>query len=327
MSILCLQVPLLLVPLLLASAAICQAPCLSANDAGLSVPPFVYLHTPGMPGVHAWQISSPTPLVARSLQIATGLQSGAGFGDFLQLDLYDDAAGLPGVRLAGGTWRFEPSVGWQGTNLDAPLAMTANKLYWVVFHEPGWAVPPVDPGGFTTFPEAQLSAGVWQGGGVGALKFRLFCDLLQQPGLEPFGPSCADSGGREGTLFTNRAPTVGNTQFSLEGTGLPPGATVVAVLGDIAGFPSLPMPGTASCFLNTDWLVSVAGVTGTGTVQSGCVGCAAAEVSGHATFALPIPNHAALAGFFFAAQLVTFDAGSTTALPLVGTNALRVTIQ
>jgi len=40
-----------------------------------------------------------------------------------------------------------------------------------------------------------------------------------------------------------------------------------------------------------------------------------------------VPGNTSLTGLFFAAQMAAFDPGSTAALPIVTSNALRITVQ
>ena len=48
---------------------------------------------------------------------------------------------------------------------------------------------------------------------------------------------------------------------------------------------------------------------------------------GHYALPIPVPGNTSLTGLFFAAQMAAFDPGSTAALPIVTSNALRITVQ
>ena len=302
-------------------------PCFSANDSNLNVPGLIYGYSSANVGKHGWQVSPATPVVAQGLQVVTGNNYSASIGAFMSLEIWDDVGGLPNARLAGGTWRLQAATSWQGANLDQPVVLLPGTPYWIVFVEPGWSVPPYEPGAAATFPTVNLSGSSWVPGTASGLKFRLFCGPLDGPGVVAFGQPCADSTGAFGTAFTNQTPSVGNTTFAVEGTGLLPGTAVLEVIGVTQGFPSVPIPGTNACFLSTDWLLSIGATTGTGTVRSGCSGCASAEASGHVTFTIPIAASPALAGFYFAPQLVSLDYLSALPLPFVSSNALQITIQ
>ena len=312
--------PTRLAPLFLATltaSAVAQAtPCFAANDQNSAVSSFIYSSGPN-PGMRAWQISSPTPIVAQSLRIYTGNNYTSQIGEYMSLEIWDDNNG-PGSRLAGGSWKTNATNAWQGANLDGVVVMTANTNYWVVFIEPGWSTPPWQPGG-AAMPEMFMSGGTWANAGSTALKVRIFCALLEvQSGL-PYGSPCVSSTGSIGTMFTNEAPLIGNGEFRLEGSGFAGNALTFLVFGVIPGYPTHPVAGTASCFQSTDAFSNIVGTTGVGDVR-------AATALGHVSFPMPLPNSASAIGIYFSAQLAAFDAGATVPLPFVTSNALRITV-
>ncbi len=305
-----------------AAALVAQTPpCFSANDQNTNVSNLIYSFSLAGPGVVAWQITPPASLTAEAIRIFTANTYASSVGAFMTLEIWSDnptSPGLPGARLAGGTWQHNAVVSWQGADLDAPVALQGGTAYWVVLTEPGWSTVPIEPGG-TGLPGARLQGGVWQAQTASALKVRLFCGPLDDQGVVPFGPGCVSSGGALASLFGNQAPVVGNPDFRIEGSGLPAGAPVLGVFGLVAGFPSVPITGTNNCYLNTNWDLAIADVVGTGNVR-------AASAAGHVTLAIPVAANPALVGFYFSAQLVALDAASAQALPFVASNGLQVTV-
>lgn len=305
---------------LLVSPLAAQIPCDAANDQSTSVSAGIYGYLAAAPNRVAWQITPSSVLTVMAAQIFSGNQNTSQVGSFMTLEIFDESpAALPGNRLAGGTWKINPAVGWQGANLDQTVVMLPATNYWIVWTEPGWSTVPVEPGG-TTMPNALFwpSTG-WTSPVQTALKYRLFCSLLEGQGAVPFGPACASTAGAIGTAFTNQLPSVGNTAFRLEGTGFPASSLALLVIGVNPQFPSVPVPGTLGCWLNNDATITLAGATGSGNVR-------AATAFGHTTFNIPLPANPALAGFYFASQVAAFDVGSTAALPFVTSNSMQITL-
>ncbi len=313
-----------LVPLAVAfslvSTLVAQTPpCFATNDLTTSVSNAIYSYSPAAPNTYAWQITPAAPLAIQALQVFTGNNYTTQVGTFMTVEVWDEStAGTPGTRLAGGTWIIEPTISWQGASLDSVALLQANANYWVVFTEPGWSTPPIEPGG-ATLASMRLSGGSWVAAGSAALKSRLYCGLLDQANVVPFGTLCTSSTNSIGTMFTNQPPAVGNAAFRVEGTGFAAGSVAFLVIGMIPQFPSVPIPGTASCFQSTDALFTAVGTTGTGNVR-------ATTASGHTSFGIPLPNSAAYQGFYFAPQLAVLDPGSLAPLPFVTSNALQITV-
>ncbi|MCA8966129.1 MAG: hypothetical protein H6838_13315 [Planctomycetes bacterium] len=295
-------------------------PCFSTNDLSTSVSNAIYSYSSAAPNTYAWQITPASSLAIQGLEVFTGNNYTSQVGTYMTLEIWDENAstGTPGTRLAGGTWIIDPTIGWQGASLDSVALLTANTNYWVVFTEPGWSTPPIEPGG-AALTSMRLSGGAWAAAGTTALKSRLYCGLLDQANVVPFGTLCASSSNSIGTMFTNQPPTVGNAAFRVEGTGFAPGSVAFLVIGMIPQFPSIPIPGTASCFQSTDAMFTVVGTTGTGNVR-------AATASGHTSFGIPLPSSPAFQGFYFAPQLAVLDPGSAASIPFVTSNALQLTV-
>lgn len=301
------------------------APCASANDSNNtfntgSVTAFGFAGA----GNYAYQYTPAVPIVAQAMRIITARPISTASG-FMSLEIWSDASGLPGARLAGGSWKtdFGPaSAVWQGTNFDAPVVMLPATNYWLVWIEPHSSNLPVEPGGATLLPAAyRAGTGAWATRTPAAFKFRLYCSLLDDINVVVNGTGCPSSTGAQGTLFANQMPTVGNADFRVEGTGFPSASLAVLALGVIQGFPSFPLPGLpAGCQQNTDILRTlVVGITGTGDVR-------ATTRLGHVSSPLPIPANPALVGLYLATQLAVFDAANTAPIPLVTSNALQLTL-
>lgn len=308
--------------LLSAALAAQSTPCFATNDQNTNISNLIYSSSFAGPGVWAWQITPTSAMTAESLRIFTRNTYATSVGAFMTLEIWDEDPATPGephLRLAGGTWQHNATYSWQGADLDAPVGMQANTPYWVVLTEPGWSTPPIEPAGATTMPYRHLSGGVWSAATSAALKVRIFCGPLDDQGVAAFGPGCADSTGSLASLFSNQPPQTGNADFRIEGSGFPAGAPTLCVFGLIPGFPSVPIGGTNNCYLNTNWDLAVASVTGTGNVR-------AATAYGHVAFAIPVAANPALVGFYFSSELIALDAASSQPLPFVASNGLQVTV-
>jgi len=310
----------LLIPALQAQTA----PCASLNDTNTNVNGAITATSLAGYDMRAWQFIPSTAVAAQSVEFFTGntLATGA---KFITIEIWseDPSRTLPLARLSGGTWKISNplGVGWQGANLDQVTVLLPSTPYWLVWHEPGSSRIPTEPGG-TAIPAAlkSSSAVAWTSQAASALKFRIFCGLLDQQGVVSFGTACAGSSSRLGTVFSNQPPMVGNANFQFEGTGFPSGVLAVIALGTNPGWPAIPVPGLpAGCMQNTDIFVDLFGTTGTGTVRG-------PTAAGHVPFPLPIPNFPALVGTFVAGQIAALDSGLSAPIPFVTSNALRVTV-
>ena len=134
------------------------------------------------------------------------------------------------------------------------------------------------------------------------------------------GPACSWTGGT-GTLFVNETPTIGNTEFKLDGSGYPAGTTAFAILGASPSWPNIPIPGgDPLCYLNTDILVALNATSGTGNVRD------PVAASGQIVFALPIPSQPSLVGGVLSVQLVAVWSGSSYPVGVVSSNGLLLTL-
>lgn len=305
--------------LLLASLPAQSPPCASLNDQNTNVSTAITSYGFAGPNVRGWQFIPQTTIVAQAVQLYTGNTQLTG-SRFMTVEIWSEnpATNLPMTRLAGGTWQISSALGnsWQGANLDAVTPMVASTPYWIVWIDPGFSTLPIEPGGVAV----PTALGSWTSTAASALKCRLFCGLLDGQNVSPFGSPCAGSTGRLGTVFTNQAPTVGNAGFTFEGTGFPSGVFAILALGRNPNWISIPVPGLASgCMQNTDIFVDTFGTIGTGNTRG-------PTAAGQVTFALAIPPIAAVAGTFVAAQIAALDTGLTAPIPLMVSNALRVTV-
>ncbi|MCB9883216.1 MAG: hypothetical protein H6834_15615 [Planctomycetes bacterium] len=268
-------------------------------------------------GATSWgyQFVAPNNLTVQAATIFTTNQ----FLDYsMSLEIWseDPSTNLPGVRLGGGTCIVARPLGlaWQGANFDADVQLQGGTNYWFVWIEAGGMDLPYEPGG-TPLPSTHLVGGSWSMDPPRELKFRLYCNLLDAQNVSPAGDGCASSQGGIGRLFTNHAPTLGNIDFQIEGTGFPPGAATLLLIGIQPGFVSLPIGGTNGCFLHTDVVVTISGTTGTNNLRS-------LMSSGNVAYLLPVPG-VGVAGAYVSTQLVVLDMNSPLSIPAVTSNGLR----
>lgn len=313
--------PAALACLLPALAAGQTLPCEARNDANTTVTTSITAYGFGGPNTNAWQIIPAGASVVLGVRLFTGNTQLSG-DRYMTVEIWDDLGGLPNQRLGGGTWKISAALGtaWQGANLDAPVVLNTGTPVWIVWIDPGFSTPPVEPGG-ATGPTATRSGGTWNLALTDAApKVRLFCSLLDDTGVTPFGPFCAASTGRIGTLFANRAPAVGNADFAFEGSGFGAGALTILVFGFDPTFTSAALPELpAGCALNTDVVAATFGLAGAGNVRG-------PAADGHVFAPLGIPAAPALVGTFLAAQLAGNDPGLAAPLPFSTSNALRIVV-
>lgn len=306
-----------------AGAAIAQTPpCLSANDSTTLASGAITLFGFAGQNSFAWQITPTSTLVVLAARVFT--ENTLLSGDrYMAIEIWDDAGGLPGARLAGGSWKIVNSRtdSWQGANLDQFVVLTPAAPVWLVWIEPGFSQPMLEPGGAPSLPHATRSgSGAWNSAGVTAPKFRLFCNYLDDVNSDPFGAGCVLSTGFLPTVYTNEQPAIGNGGFFFETSGNPAGAPVFLVLGNDPTFTSVPVTGLpAGCVQNSDILASVLLFAGTGDTRG-------PDYSGHALLDFPIPNDLGLAGTFFSVQVAPFDAGATAPLTFGTSHAHRITL-
>jgi hypothetical protein len=316
------HVPAALLAAVLSAAALAQTPpCFSLNDANTTVSKSVTSFGFSGQNTRAWQITPSTALPVQALQLFTANTSLTG-SRFMIVELWSDASGVPGARLAGGTFKIVNArpASWQGADLDAVVVLLPSTPVWVVWIDPGFSTIPVEPGGATVVPEMTRSGAVWTSSGASAPKVRFFCSQLDGAHTAPFGVGCVLSTGGLPSVFTNEQPQLGNAGFFFETSGNPSGAPVFLVLGLDPNFVALPAPLLGLyCYQNTDIVSSVFLSAGTGNTRG-------PTCAGYASLSVPIPAVPAYLGTVLAAQAVAFDAGSTAPLPFAASNAQRVTL-
>jgi hypothetical protein len=315
--------PSLLASFLAASAFPAGAqtsPCLAANDQNTAVNGAITSFAFAGPASLAWQFTPPADFAVQAGQLFT---QNTFFAQDMTLEIWSDSgSNLPLQRLGGGAWKISMTMprAWQGTNFDAVVPVSQGVPYWLVWTEPGSSLIPVEPGGNTALSARRASGGTWTTRTADAPKFRLFCNLLDAQNVFAHGTPCAGAAGL-GTALTNQAPTVGNADFLVDGTGFPPGQPAVLVLGFDSNWNSIPLPGgPPGCSLHVDPFLLFAGATGTGNVR------ASTGSAGHVFFPLPIPAVSQLAGLFFATQVAVLDTSFAVPLPFVTSNGLRLVI-
>jgi hypothetical protein len=300
-----------------ATLAAQSAPCYSMNDATNGVSGGITAAALSGPVSWGFQFTPTASQAIQSVQIYTENRFQA---RAMQLEIWSDASGLPSARLGGGSFKIQTAwfTSWRGTNFEQPVVMAANTPYWIVWIEPGGSRLPYDPAG-TPLPGARrLTGGVWTAGTAQALKFRLFCGLLDDLNVSPFGPGCNGAGGIAST-FTNHPPTIDNALFMVEGIGLPTATASILVLGVQPSWTPVLIPGgPPGCFLHTDPFVVLTGLTGNGAVNS------PTGPSGHTAFGLPIPNVPTLAGLTLGLQVGALDTSFAVPVPIVTGNAVNV---
>jgi hypothetical protein len=307
----------------IASLAAQTAPCLSFNDSNNNSNGSVTGYGFGGPNTRAWQITPTAPATIESVRLFTAntLLATA----YMTVEIWSDVANLPGVRLAGGTWKIDQSLPrhWQGANLDASVAFGTGQKYWLVWIDPGFSEFPIETGALT-LPVVTRSSptAAWVTAASGsALKVRFYCNRLDDLGIGNTGGSCLGTNGVYPAAFTNHEPTVGNTLFSIEGTGFLSGTACFMILGVQPFWPSIPLPVLpAGCQQNADLFDSYFGFAGTGNTRG-------PTANGHVRYPLSIPNDPGLVGGFIGCQVAGFDTATGAAIPLVTTNAVTVVIR
>jgi hypothetical protein len=300
-------------------------PCFGMNDANTRATTAISLKGPNV-WFTAVKWTPGSTVVAQGMSVFTGNK----FGDVyqtLEVWSHDATADAPKARLTGGTMAIPKGTvhSWIGTNFDKVQVMVAKTTYWLVWGEPGWSYSPNDPLSTQKLPTRRRAGATAAWGALGSwgFKFRMFCNRQDGARAKTIGNPCASSAGLVPTNFTNADPKVGNADFRLEGTGVPSGAPALLILGARKNWVSLPLVAAGKgCWLNTDIVFVFGGRSGTGNHQATfSVGAA-----NHVLFPFPIPNNSTLAGVFLGTQIAVLDAKSSSALPLVLTNGLQITL-
>jgi len=297
---------------------------MSENDSTNAASSAFFGISNGSPGTYAWQITPTSTIVVESIETFIRHQYMSQTGEFARLSIWTESstATAPSQKLAEGTFRLTNQYSWRGCNFDTPVVLQANTNYWIGLNEPGWTGVPIQSLGGLNLPmmRRDIITGAWSNmNAPEAFKYRLYCGKLDRAGVVPFGPACANSSGSLGTAFANSAPVVGNTGFTVEGSGFTPGTLIVGFVGLTPAFPSLPLPGAPGCFVSTTADVTASLAAGVGDVRAN-------SPDGHVEFPISIPNNPALSGFYLAVEFAALDLVIGTALPFVTSNALQITI-
>lgn len=301
-------------------------PCFSMNDKTNAAANAITAWSSG--GAYHWalQWKPAATHVAQGMTIFTGSKHLQGFHT---LEIWSDKSSAPGSRLTGGTFAMPKGTpnGWYGTNFDKVQVLTKGTTYWIVWGEPGWSALPHETGSANILPLARRlvsATGAWTAATGWGFKFRLFCSRLDQQFVGTFGTACSGSAGNVATAFSTTEPKIGNAEFRIEGVGIPSGAASIMLLGAKKTFPGIPLGAVApGCYLNTDMVLLLVGVSGTGNHRAK----PAPGAAGHMSFALPLPNTPSLVGQYLGTQIAVHDVKSKNQLPMVFTNALRITFQ
>ncbi len=302
------------------------APCFSLNASNNNATRVFSAKSSAGPNSWALRWTPSQVLVAQAMTIYTHSRYRDNFHS-LEIWSDDSAKKVPLARIGGGTWvmpKGTPS-GWYGTNFDRPIVLNKGRTYWLVWVEGGWSGIPSDFSSIKTLPlMRRVGNGAWQASSQAwGFKFRLFCSLLDQKTVSPIGKSCSGSTKAKPTTFTTQPPSIGNTRFRIEGTGVPSGAVSFLILGGKKNFQPVSL-GTAApgCWLNTDLVLLLLGKSGTGNQQANLrVGAA-----NHVFFPLPVPADRNLVGAYLGVQIAVHDVKSKNPLPIVFTNGLRITL-
>jgi hypothetical protein len=310
----------------LALPALAQSPpCLSLNDSTTNVGTSTTAFGFAGPNTWAYQFQATSTGLILAGQLFTGNTQFA--PGFMTLELWsnDPVSNTPSTRLTGGTWQIEPTLGvtWQGANFDQLVLLSQGTDYWLVWTDPGGSRLPYEAGG-VTMPAVRRSGANWLALAAQPVKWRLFCNYLDNTGITTAGFACAAANGRLGVAFSNGIPTTGNAAFRIEGSGFGSGSLAVLAVGWDPNWVGQPIPGTPpNCEQHTDVLASTFGLTGTGNVRSTLLVGAA----GHVGFPFAIPSNPGLIGVFLSTQIAGFDAANTAPIPFTFSNAVRFVVQ
>ncbi len=316
----------LVASVLFAGLAIAQTPpCIANNDATNTIGAALTAFGFGGPNGNAYRITPGTSMLLQAAEVLTdsSLSTSTAPRGYMTLEVWDENAnGLPGTRIAGGTWQTQASLGlaWQGANFDNLVVLNGSQNYWIVWRDGGANRFPLEPGG-VGLPHARLVSGNWVLQPISQpLKWRGYCTQLDDANITPIGFGCVSSAGRTPTAFTNHSSAIGNANFQLEGTGFPAASVGLVVFGTDPNWVSLPVPGAGpGCMLHTDVVATATVLTGTGNEQV----MHSTGFAGHTWFDFAIPSNPAFVGYLFNAQFVVLDAASIDPLPFAFSSGVR----
>ena len=136
--------------LALATGLAAQTPhCIGANDTSLSISNAISTASFFGPNQLAMQFSPTQNQIVYGAQVATANTFRANGTMGVEIWSENPSSGLPLSRLAGGSWSIDINrpASWQGANFDLPVPVNAGSSYWLVFIEPGFSTPNIEPAG------------------------------------------------------------------------------------------------------------------------------------------------------------------------------------
>lgn len=232
---------------------------------------------------------------------------------------HDAANNRPGTQLGIANWNGPSSVGWQGANFAAPIALAAGQDFWLVWGPQNGAQISAERFNSTTGQQYRGSfdgGQSWNGPFVNYdWKYRLWCNPVGSFSI--FGTSCAGSGRTRPTISASGTPSIGQgITISLSNALANAPARLFLGLSDQFTGGVVPLPydltpfGAPGCMIWVDLLAEAAMST---------------DGVGAASLNLTVPNVPALIGAEFFGQWMVIDAAAN-AMHLVTSNAVEILI-
>ncbi len=232
--------------------------------------------------------SSPTEFGTYSSVVSqTGTATGSGAGWY--------SLPLPPLSLVPGT-RYIIAVSWSGT-LTYYYSTGDSQVTSFGSHTHGYAVGshPL-PATFTSTSNDQA---------IYHQRLSTAPTAPQSASVTPIGTGCAPGGGPQPQLGSTQLPYLGNATFAVDLSQAPPAAAAYLFLATAAAAPATPLGGGCSLYLDATSLMAF--------VQSGLfpLGPLATDATGGASWPLPVPALAPLAGAHVFLQAAIATPGSS----------------
>src|SRR5687767_9447557 len=181
------------------------------------------------------------PLVATRAEMWTGEQAGT---NSIWLFSHDAAGNKPLQNLGGGSWAMSRINGWQGATFPAPVLITPNTTFWLVWAPINGAQSSIEIGNLPgpeyrgSFDQGQNWNGPFS---MQDWKYRIFCG--GRPGhYEVYGAGCLGATRRRPELGFADVPTLGqNTVISLA-SGTPSGNAFLSLGASDTNWGALALP-------------------------------------------------------------------------------------